>query len=107
MDLGVRKLTVERFPVFGATAQELRPGWDGDVGIYPLGQQRPQLRVMPAEIGGRRCGLVTVTLFKAVLSALSLPYLFAQRLPVGRPTSDEERMEALAMTRSPPSKGRH
>src|SRR5262245_12010481 len=46
----VRQLAVERFAVSQASAQELRPWRDRDFGCHPLGQQTPELGVMPAQI---------------------------------------------------------
>jgi len=43
------RLLVERLPVGHAAAQELRPLGHGDRGRRRLGQQRPQLRLVPAQ----------------------------------------------------------
>jgi hypothetical protein len=44
------KLSIERFPVFDATSQELRPGWHGDIFWNWFRQQAPELWVEPTQI---------------------------------------------------------
>lgn len=49
-DRSTRKLTIERFSIGDATAEELWPGRHGDVRIDRFRQQTPELWMMPAEI---------------------------------------------------------
>src|SRR5678815_664778 len=50
---GARRIgdvTVERLPVADAASEELRPFRHGGKGIRALGEQPPELRVVPAEL---------------------------------------------------------
>src|SRR5688572_21697740 len=48
--LRVGKLAIERLPIANAAAQELRPGRHGGLRITALGQQTPELGMVPAEL---------------------------------------------------------
>ncbi|MBW3578718.1 MAG: hypothetical protein KY462_13455 [Actinobacteria bacterium] len=56
---GAGKLTIERFSVREATAQELRPWRYGNLRIDRLRQQTPELGMMPAEIVARTVPMST------------------------------------------------
>jgi hypothetical protein len=45
----VWQFAIQRFSIFETTSQELRPGRNQDVLSYGLGQQVPQLGMMPAQ----------------------------------------------------------
>src|SRR5262245_4967387 len=46
----IRQFAIERFAIAQASAQEFRPRRDGNVRRDPLGQQAPEVRMMPAQI---------------------------------------------------------
>ena len=69
------KLPVQRTAVGDATTHELRPRWDGDLRIDALGEQVPQLRVMPAQFMARTVAMRADALAEP-------PYLREERGPV-------------------------
>src|SRR3954470_11086411 len=69
------RLPVERLAVANATAHEFRPGRHGDRGLDLFGQQRPHVRVMPAEI-------VAAGIAMGADRRAELPYLRDQHVAV-------------------------
>lgn len=50
MGRGFRRLSFQGFPVLHAAPEEFRPGWHGNLRLDPLGQQAPELRMVPAKV---------------------------------------------------------
>lgn len=50
MDSGFRRLSLKGFPVLDAPPEKFRPGRHGNLRLDPLGQQAPELRMMPTQV---------------------------------------------------------
>src|SRR5262249_27926576 len=61
----VGELPLQRFAVLEAAAQKLRPGGNRDRRIDPLGQETPELRMMPAQIVPARVAMLANALSQA------------------------------------------